>query len=1008
MLEPKASNFPSASELAEMQLQQELLALFEADTQKDLQAYLDLVQNLNSASWKADIQTLYRSIHTIKGGSVTVGAEGILYVATALEDLLSHLRFLQIPPPLEDGRMSEILLEAGEILASSISFSRIADEETLAQVQPRVARIEQLSQEVENIFLPDWNEQLQLQIEFAEQGFDLVVLDLEMALAPLKGSVSPEVIALAQETILQLQEIGTQIELGEGWFTLLTQAEALLDKPEASLWQQQWAIYFESLKTCAKTGGILSPEQKTLNPQAEDSGDSRGLFSRLDDGKVFREEDEEVTELGNLFAELDQADAFPEEDEDESELGNLFAELDQADAFPEEDEDESELSGIFDAFDDDKVLEEPEKEENPKIQPRSKFKVVEKIQIPIPLDRIEASTKHLVDTVMSLRATEGFSQTLYGQIRRLVALAEESINQISDLRQLQDDFALLDNLKTETLKGVNLESYRKGYTTINRLLENILRIWELGAETEQTAQQTQDRLQQLDRNVFQLRETIQDSRLSSFRDLSFKARAILRDLTIRYGKSANLVVLGEQIQLDVRTARNLEPALLHLIRNAYDHALEPPEERLAQGKPPDGTLTLALERRGSSFIMSITDDGRGINAQAISAKAQKLGLPLNNTKTDANLLAVICQPGFTSQSQVSELSGRGVGLDVVAEQVSLLGGELKLETTPGVGTTFSLKLPVPHLLIPCMLVQVGDRRLGVATRTFAIPCEDVVITALLTHLSALEFDDTADGEWRLRDDYNLSTGEQPNRGLPSFSIDLMSYWHPEQKRPLSENAVCIYVRSRQTERGVWLIVDQLLGQSELPILPIPAPLIPPDGLMGMSLQPDGSLLPVLEVSHFVEHLLTCPLPVAGSHAKLNYKAVPTKPVDLSITQSILVVDDAALMRRRIEASLSANGYIVNTCSDGLEAWNWLQRNPLPGVLITDLEMPNMDGFSLIERCRQMGMTMPILVVSSRLAEEWSQQAMSVGASDYLTKGFSSTELLNKIHGWLGKSETSVE
>jgi CheY-like chemotaxis protein len=126
---------------------------------------------------------------------------------------------------------------------------------------------------------------------------------------------------------------------------------------------------------------------------------------------------------------------------------------------------------------------------------------------------------------------------------------------------------------------------------------------------------------------------------------------------------------------------------------------------------------------------------------------------------------------------------------------------------------------------------------------------------------------------------------------------------------------------------------------------------------------------------------------------LTTSTVPTQPK----VSRILVVDDAALMRRRIESSLTSYGYLIDTCGDGLEAWNWLQRNPHPSLIITDIEMPNMDGFTLIERCRQANITVPTLVISSRLAEEWGQEARRLGATDFLTKGFSTTELVNKVN-----------
>jgi CheY-like chemotaxis protein len=166
----------------------------------------------------------------------------------------------------------------------------------------------------------------------------------------------------------------------------------------------------------------------------------------------------------------------------------------------------------------------------------------------------------------------------------------------------------------------------------------------------------------------------------------------------------------------------------------------------------------------------------------------------------------------------------------------------------------------------------------------------------------------------------------------------------------------------------------------------------------VSLQANGTLVPVLEARTLAEQLLTAPVPTTEAASIAPSK---TKHWNEGYqTQTVLIVDDAALMRRRLEASLNSNGYLTHTCADGQEAWQWLQVNPRPNLVITDIEMPNMDGFTLVDRCRQAGMDVPMLVVSSRLSEEWFDEAQRLGANDYLTKGFSTPDLLKKVNALL--------
>ncbi len=492
-----------------------------------------------------------------------------------------------------------------------------------------------------------------------------------------------------------------------------------------------------------------------------------------------------------------------------------------------------------------------------------------------------------MEALLAARASQGLYKNLQSQLVRLFAWAQESTQYITRLRQIQNDYALLNSMNTASnpSQGLALERYGQGYTTINRLLETSLRLSELGAEAEKTVLQTADSLQSLDRNIIRLQQTIEDSRLVPFKNLSFRARAILRDLTNRYARPAQLVVQGEQIELDVGTVSKLEPALLHLLRNAYDHGIEPPAERSALGKPEQGMIALSLRRRGNSFELSLQDDGRGIDAEAIQKIAQAKGLPFTHTQTPAELLSVLCQPGFSSKSTVSDLSGRGVGMDVVADQVASLRGKLSLDTIPGAGTTFHLQIPVPHLLMSCVLLKAGDR-------TFAIPNEDIITTNLLGNLNVTQ---TADPSYVYSWVIQEAAGVVPG-------LDLLEYWQARSTlRPLSDTAVCVYIRSTHTQKGAWLIADDLLGQTELLVNPLPSPMVSPAGLMGVSLQIDGTLIPILEVATLAEYLLTpTAAPVESTvgaptavqtDTSVHFGKLEPGVEYGSLKQNILVVDD---------------------------------------------------------------------------------------------------------------------
>ncbi len=871
------------SEFNDLQLQEELRTLFELDTQKYLQLYVQTVHQLNATNWREDIQQLYRSVHTIKGGSVTVGLHAVLQVSTILEDLLSDLRYLDIAPPLADGQLAQSLIEAGELLIGSVQMGDLSDPDAA------VKYIQTLRDRIQSEYLPEWNEMRQVQQEFADQGFDLVILELEMAIEdlPLTGEVPSDACETAKQTMQQLQEIGTEINLAPTWHEFLQKAQKLCERLDCELWRTEWMPFLKKVKESARRGGTFEIEQAPI--------------------------------VAPLSLEVPSIES--------TEIQSLT---------------NSPVSPIAD------------------------------IQIPVPLDRLERSSQYLVETLMATRATQGFYQSVYSNLLPLVSLAQDSVQYITQLREVQDDYALLDVAGEQD--GLKVERYRQGYSAINRLLEISLRLIELGSETGESARRTSDSIQVLDRSLRNLQQTIEESRLVPFASLAFRSRGILRDLMTRVGKAVQLNIIGEQLELDAGTLRSLEPVLLHLLRNSYDHGIENATDREKLGKPIQGKIELALKRRGSLFELSIRDDGKGINPDRISQIAKSKGLPLNDTSTSERLLTVLCQSGFTSTTVVSDISGRGVGMDVVASQVALMNGKISLFSQIDKGTNFTIQIPVPHLFVRCLLLQAGDRM-------FAVPTSEIYTTTLVESLLWQKTE---------RADYTIEVQEEKGK-VPA--VDLYQYWQGQtETRSLLPTAIAVRTKQSESDRGVWLIADTLIGQSDLLVNPIPAPLIAPIGLIGMSLMPDGKLIPVIDALSFVEALFSSEterLITSSSQASSSF-------LDSSSDRQILVVDDAALMRRRIESSLAPQGYEITTCDDGMDAWEWLQRHNQPALLITDIEMPRMDGFTLIDRCRQAGFTMPILVISSRLAEEWSRETARLGATDYLTKGFSTLELVDKV------------
>ncbi|MGF1604678.1 MAG: response regulator [Thermosynechococcaceae cyanobacterium] len=1085
MTAPDPSSFASHNPIdaAEAELQQELRAMFALDTQQHLQTYFDVVQQLNAQSWATDIQNIYRAIHTIKGGAVTVEAEAVLRAATVLEDLLSDLRYLDHAPSL-DGQLNQMLQEAGELLSSAIEVKGIGMD-AIASIQPTVDRIGTIHEQIKQRYIPDWNELTQVHQEFAEQGFDLVILDLEMAIhqLPEQGSISESALQNAEQTLAQLTQIGGDLQFAEAWTELVNRGEALSQINDSRLWRQAWPLYFEALKDCAKHSGCYDLEQLPTpsdisaglpapSPAAEVTPAVATLISDLpsieDQATLdlletdFSEDidaDLDLADLDDTFFD-DEADSFNADllasdfnedleadlqivavsddatdtiDKPRAELPSVSLELEASSIddvaietaalieLTETDLDNDDLLALdleiaaLEALEiDDETADlqallatdlndvapdfsgevdpnptglfpvvnptaglfpiaAPEPSVEPEPTSVAETNLRQRIKIPVPLERLDQSAQQVVETLLTARSTLTVSKSLSFGVSQLVTLTQDSSQYITRLRQLQDDYALMRSLSHEQdLNGTSLEQYRQGYTTINQLLENILRMSELSKEIDGMTQQTVSGMTQLDRNLLRLKDGIESTRLLPFKNLSLRAKAIIRDLTNRYDKPAKLVIRGERLELDAGVIQQLEPALLHLLRNAYDHGIESVEERMSQGKSVQGTIQLSLQRRGNIYRLTLQDDGRGIDAAAIQQKAQEKGFRLTQTQSADDLLAVLCQPGFSSRSVAGDVSGRGVGMDVVAGQIKTMGGRLSLESRLGQGSTFTIEVPAPQLLVPCVLLQVGKR-------IVAIPAEEIRETVLASSIQVVA-NDSALCQWTVA----TARGE-------ASGFNLNTYWQQPQAE-LSETAVCLRIRQDVDHDAgeMWLIADDLLGQEAMLINPIPSPLTVPAGLLGVSLQSDGSLTSVIDPIALIEAIQSQP------HATLSTTAPPVEAEATAPT--ILIVDDAALMRRRLESSLRTYGFVTHTCADGLEALHWLQSNRPPALLVTDIEMPNMDGFTLIDRCRTDGMEMPILVISSRLSEEWGREAKRLGANAYLNKGFATSDLIEQVTG----------
>ncbi|MDY6937764.1 MAG: response regulator [Cyanobacteriota bacterium] len=462
-------------------------------------------------------------------------------------------------------------------------------------------------------------------------------------------------------------------------------------------------------------------------------------------------------------------------------------------------------------------------------------------------------------------------------------------------------------------------------------------------------------------------------------------------------KSVRLKLLGADLLVDREIANKLYDPLLHLIRNAFDHGIEPIDERRQQGKPETGTIEIRAYERGTYTIIEVCDDGRGLNIEWIRRRAVegKFLTPKEaNRLRIEDLLEVIFEPGFSTAQTVSEISGRGIGLDVVRSQLHNLNGEIAVQSKPQQGTTFAMQIPLTLTISKLMVVQAGGSIYALlldAIEKILLPQSDRITVFENQRVLHLE-----SGDRKLM---------VPVRQL----ADLMHYTSSVAEPVVDPHKTDLFLTRdvaapvlllRRDRQRMGLEVDQILGEQELVIRPLGAAIAPPNYVYGCSILSDGSLTLAIDGVAMLQQSLKpnkidVPTP---SDSPRDRPPISIAPALAAPSSLILVVDDSQNLRYSLRSTLEKQGYRILEAQDGLEALDRLQRHPEVELVLCDVEMPRMNGLEFLDRCRHDPelSDRPIVVLTSHTSEKYRQIATELGASAYLTKPYTESELLSTV------------
>jgi two-component system chemotaxis sensor kinase CheA len=481
---------------------------------------------------------------------------------------------------------------------------------------------------------------------------------------------------------------------------------------------------------------------------------------------------------------------------------------------------------------------------------------------------------------------------------------------------------------------------------------------------------TIDEVRDLSRLLNELQERAMRARMVPVVTITDMLQRAVRDVARSTRKDVRWEVRGEDTELDRGVLQQLGDPLLHLVRNAVDHGIEPAAERVAAGKPAQATVRFHAMQLGSEVILTVTDDGRGIDVERVRAEASRGGGETSSLN-DEEAAYLVFRSGVSTADFVSEISGRGVGLDVVRANVEAARGRVEIHTEAGAGTEFRIVVPITLAVLPCLLVEAGGQ-------THAIPMHSIVL---------------AQNEGTEARSEGRPVVWVGNQAVPVTSLSATLALPGDEEGPV----VVVAGLTRQHA----FRVGALVGQRDVVVKGLSRLLPRLDVIAGASVEPDGSIVLVLDVAGLIDRARMAQsaralaTPAEGGTAASGRASTRAK---------VLVVDDALTVRELQRSILERGGYEVVTASDGLEALAVLAEGPLDLVL-TDVEMPRMDGFALTEaiRAHPARGNVPVLILTSRANEEDRQRGLEAGADGYIVKSaFNEAALLSAVERLLGR------
>lgn len=988
----------------------------------EAQEYLNTLDAavLGSSSNRIEMQKInaaLRAAHSIKGGAGMMGFELLAQLAHQLEDAF---KVLKTPPPTIalDGHLENLLLMAINHLRQIIDRERQYQPPNPSWLQEQVEPVfQQLRQQLGDP--PDENAASVLAVDSGQDILPLLFeTEVEACLERLESVLAEADSAGLQEELANLvQELGGLGEMLElpAFCQLCESVQQHLEtmavpittiaKAALQAWRQSQVLVLrgqlESLPTAipdlptvtdlATAPDLVSiPAQPALDIREDvslqtPSAPAIAIDSNIEHDTLLVQPTPQPEGLADFLETIPvHPTAISSDSQTEQALLGKSLELKSAISETEEDENATvrvsvrQLNQLNDLFGQ---------------------LTIERNGLDLYLKRLRNLARTLTRRVRSLEQSNLDMRMAYD---RVTAQEEDFEGSLANLRLQASKFqptSKIQNPKFDNLKFdiLELDQYNELHLLSQQVMETTVQVQEVTSDIQLSLDDTEQTVRDLNKTAKQLQLNLTQIRMRPLSDIVDRFPRSLRELCLQHGKQAELVIYGGSILIDRNILEVLSDPLMHLFRNAFDHGIESPEVRQVSGKPATGTIEIGAAHRGNRTIITIRDDGQGIPLHKIRIRAEAMGLDsmLLANASDEDLLSLIFEPGFSTSSEVTALSGRGVGMDVVRESLRHIHGEISVHTCAGVGTTFTLSVPFTLSVVQTLLVESNGMPMAIPTdaisEMFLLQPEQVVMTV---SGEMLKWNGTLVQLVRLSHWLQFNCPHHPHTSETAPAIDAPT--------------VLIIPRGQQ---WVGLQIDRSWGEQEVAIRKVEGNIPLPSGFANCVIVGDGRVIPLVNTAELLDWIASYPPITSWAIPPASEEAVAFTPATLSAEEvgiqrspqppskaTILIVDDSINIRRFLALTLERAGFRVEQAKDGQDALEKLQKGLSVRAVICDIEMPRLDGYGFLARVKADPVLeqLPIAMLTSRSGEKHRELALSLGATAYFSKPYNEQVLLRTM------------